>query len=85
MTFASVFGFIYALIKAVPILEKAVRDFLAFYAIKQKEWFYEELHKAVEKAIKTGETNDLENSIGSPRAGKPSGDSDSEFDDPSKP
>ncbi len=82
MTFTSVFGFIYALIKAVPILEKAVRDFLAFYAVKQREWFEKELNDAIKKAIATGETSDLEQRIGSPRADKPSGDSGSEFDNP---
>ena len=82
MTFTSIFGFIYALLKAIPILESGLKAFFAWYAVKEKEWFYADLHKAVEKAIKTGETRDLENQITSPRAGKPSGDSDSEFDDP---
>lgn len=82
MGFAEIFGFLYALLKAIPVLEKAVRGFLAFYAIKEKEWYYASLHKAVEKAIKTGETTDLERQINSPRAGKPSGNPDSEFDDP---
>ena len=85
MGIAEIFGFIYALLKAIPVLEKAVRGFIAFYAIKQKDWFYEELHKAVEKAVKTGETRDVENAIGSPRAGKPSGNDGSVFDDPDAP
>ena len=73
---------IYSLIKFIPILDKAVRDFLIFYSAKQVEWFNAEVTKAVAKAIATGETSDLENSIGSPRAGKPSGNAGSEFDNP---
>lgn len=85
MTFTSVFGFVYALLKAIPLLEKLVREFFAFYAIKQREWFEKELHDAIKKAINSGETRDLENSIGSPRAGAPSGHDGIERDDPSKP
>lgn len=85
MTFASVFSFIYALLKAIPVLEKLVRDFFVFYAIKQREWYEKELHDAIKKAINTGETRDLENAIGSPRAGAPSGHDGSDYSDPSKP
>lgn len=85
MTFSSAFGFIYALLKAIPLVEKAVRDFLAFYAIKEREWYYEKLHKAIESATRTGETKPIEHAIGSPRSGKPSGHGDSAFDNPDAP
>jgi hypothetical protein len=82
MTFSSVFGFIYAIIKAIPIFEGWLRDFIAFYAVKQREWYEKDLHEAIQKAIASGETSDLERQINSPRAGKPSGDPNSEYDDP---
>jgi hypothetical protein len=75
-------SFVYSLIKLIPIVDKAVRDFLIFYSVKQVEWFNAKVTKAVAKAIATGETSDLENSIGSPRAGKPSGNAGADFDDP---
>ena len=80
-----VFGLIYAIIKAIPIADKAVRDFLVFYAVKQKEWYAQEIKAAIEKAIATGDTTDLESAIGSPQAGKPSGQNGVEYSDPSKP
>lgn len=80
-----VFGLIYGIVKLIPILDKLVRDFLVFYAKKQVEWFNEEVKVAVEKAIATGETRDAENAISSPRAGKPSGNSGVDFDDPDSP
>lgn len=85
MGFTGIFGFIYSIIKAVPVLDKAVRDFFIFYAIKQKEWFANDVTKAVEKAIRTGQTEDLERDVGSPQAGKPSGQDGTTFDDPNNP
>lgn len=82
---ASFFGFFYALLQAIPVLDKAIREFLVYYAEKQIEWFNAEVRTAVDKAIATGETADEERSIGSPRAGKPSGDADSEFSRVDKP
>ena len=80
-----VFGLIYGIVKLIPILDKAVRDFLVFYAKKQVEWFNEEVKVAVEKAIATGETRDVENTVNSPRAGKPSGNSGVDYSDPDSP
>lgn len=85
MTFSSVFGFIYALTKAIPVLDKAVRGFIAFYAIKQVEWYRKELHEAIKKAIGDGATKPIEDAIGSPRAGKPSGNDGVEYSDPDSP
>lgn len=77
---AEFFGFIYALLKAVPVLDKGVRDFLLFYAQKQKEWFYADIHNAIKKAIETGDTSDLQKVIGKQEG--PSGHSGATFDDP---
>jgi len=85
MGFVEIFGFVYALIKAIPVLDKAVRGFIAYYSVKQIEWYRKELHEAIEKAVKTGETRDIENAIGSPRAGKPSGQTGADFSDPDAP
>jgi hypothetical protein len=79
MGFAEVFGLIYSLLKAIPVLDKAVRAFFKYYAELEVAWFERELYDAIEKAIKTGQTSDLEHAIGSPRSGKLSGDADSEF------
>ncbi len=80
-----IFGIVYALLKALPIIDAWFRAFFKWYAIKEREWYEAELHKAIQKAISTGETGDLEDAIKSPRRGKPSGDPDSVFDDPNVP
>jgi hypothetical protein len=85
MGFAEVFGLIYSLLKAIPVLDKAVRAFFTWYTVKEKEWFYEEIQKAVNEAISTGQTGPLESAIGSPLANKPSNHAGAQYDDPSLP
>lgn len=79
------FGFLYALLKAVPIFNKWVQDFFVFYAQKQTEWAYAAISKGVTKAFRDGDQRDLEHAIGSPRADKPSGHDGVEYDDPNAP
>ena len=62
------------------LLHEWFKSFVKWYSIKQVQWFNEELKKAVEHAISTGETEKLEKAIKSPKAGKPSGHDGSEFD-----
>lgn len=76
---------IYSIVKAIPVLDKAIRELFKLYAEKEKEWAYEAISKGILKAITEKDQRDLEAAIGSPRAGKPSGDASSEFDNPSKP
>jgi len=78
-------GLVYAIVKAIPVLDKAMRELLVFYAEKEKEWAFNAISKGEFKAITGKDQRDLEVAIGSPRAGKPSGDSDSEFSNPDKP
>jgi hypothetical protein len=68
---AEALGFIYALIKAIPVVDKAVRALLKYYAEQEKEWFYKEVTKAMLDAV-NGDQRKLEEVIGSQRAGKPS-------------
>lgn len=67
-----IFGFIYALLRAFPIAERAVRDFIAFYIVKEREWYEKAVDAGVIKAIESKDQRDLEKSIGSDKAGKPS-------------
>jgi hypothetical protein len=78
-------GLVYAIVKAIPVLDKAIRELLVFYAEKEREWAYEKISKGIFKAITGKDQRDIEVAIGSPRAGKPSGDTDSEFTNPDKP
>jgi hypothetical protein len=81
MTFTSVFGFLYALTKAMPVLDGWLKSFFAWYAVKEKEWFLADLHKV----IASGDPQKIEEFIKSPRAGKPSGHDGVEYEDPDKP
>ena len=81
----AIFPLILAVLKALPILHEWFKSFVKWYSIKQVQWFNEELKKAVEHAISTGETDDLVKAIKSPKAGKPSGHDGGEFDNPDSP
>ena len=69
----AIFSTILALLQAIPILDRWVREFLVFYAKKQEQWFYEAVAKAIVDSIEKRDQTPIEDVIKSPRAGKESG------------
>ena len=59
--------------KAIPVLDKAVREFVIWFSEQQRQWFYDSVARGVVDAIEKRDQRNLEHTIGSPRAGKPSG------------
>lgn len=75
-------GFIYSVLKAIPVLDKAARAFFIYYSELEKDWTYAAIAKANVTAIESGDQRELEKAIGSPKAGKPSGHDGVEYGDP---
>jgi len=73
-------GLIYSIIKAIPVIDQAVRSLLKFYAEQEKQWFYQEITKSMLDAV-GGDQRKLEEAINSSRAGKPSGHSGTRWRD----
>lgn len=74
MTIASVIGFLTALFKAFPFLKEWFDELLVAYVNHSIDTMKDENRKALGKALNGRDQRDLEKAIGSPTAGKPSGD-----------
>lgn len=68
---------ILALIKAIPIIDQWVQQLIAAYVGARIASMQKDNLDAIRKAIQDHDQRDLENAIGSPTAGKPSGDAGS--------
>jgi len=77
---ASILSAIIAIFKAIPVIERLFVQLMALYIKSADDAYKRRLKEGIEKAI-NGDTTDLEKAIGSPRAGKPSGEKDSKFKD----
>jgi hypothetical protein len=62
-----------AIFKAVPMIKSAFEDLISLYVNSQISSMKRENRDAIKKAIEKQDQRDLENIIGSPHAGKPSG------------
>lgn len=71
---------VYSLIKTIPILDKAIRSLIIYYAALEKKWFYDAVTKGMLDAV-GGDQRKLEEAINSDRAGKPSGHSGTRWRD----
>lgn len=69
------------IVKAIPILDKWVEQFMVYYFNKSIDKMKLDNFKAIKKAINEKDQRDLEKNIGNPNAGNPSGDAGSEIVD----
>lgn len=60
---------IIAFIKAIPIVDKWVQQFIAFYVNSQIDKMAQENRDAIKKAVERFDQRDLERAIGNPHAG----------------
>ena len=67
---------ILAIAKAIPVIDRAIRDLVQAYVQWKIKEGQRDLAEALIKMIETGDQRDLEREIGSPNAGKPAQDQD---------
>ena len=66
----SVFSIIFAIIKAIPVVQNWIESFLVFYAEQKKTSMKRENREAILKAISEGDTRDLDKAVGAPNPGE---------------
>lgn len=74
MTIATAIGLLTALFKAIPVLKEWFDDLITAYVNHSIDTMRKENREALGKALNGRDQRDLEKAIGSPTAGKPSGD-----------
>lgn len=74
MTIAAAVAFLTSLFKALPVLKEWFEDLVVAYVNHSVDNMKKKNREALEKALNGRDQRDLEKAIGSPTAGKPSGD-----------
>ena len=69
-----IFAIILAVIKAIPAIQSFVDSFIVFYTNSEIDKMSASNLAAIKKVLNDKDQRDLEKAIGSPTAGKPSGD-----------
>lgn len=68
----TVFAYILAFLKVIPIVDGWVRDFIVYYSNSAIDRMTTENRAAIKKAIDGQDQRDLEKALGNPNAGEPS-------------
>lgn len=71
MTIGAIFSLILGIVKAIPIFQKWLEQFFAFYLDNQIKAHEKEFVEAMAALIREGSQVKLEDAIGSDNAGKP--------------